>query len=1109
MKRKIITLGTILLLHSVVQAQYIPNIIPPSPNASSIAKFVESPVSYYTGSANVGVPLFTINTRDIPLDVSIQYDTKGVRVAEIASSIGAGWSLKAGGLITRQVRHRPDEYNLGYLTYSYNAEFETNTALRHQLGDENAAYGTSDTPVDEDPDLYFINFLGKSAKFIIDNVTKKAVVQSFDDWKIDIDYENPTAGNYRISRIVITDEAGNQYSFGQDFSKANPAYDIVTASSSGLITGPLSDHENGYKTAWHLKEVKTQKGNCLFNYTTEQVTTFSKTDLSSTISQTVNGNTISIQNPISLGMTVTSQQMLQNISFHEGILEFTYDTVEREDLKGGRALQNIILKDKNGSQIKKMALVQTYRQGDGNHTNINSIVLSKDLRSDKRLFLNQINELDRNNNIVSSYKFEYNPKELPNRFSNAIDYWGYFNGKPNKENIFMDNSNRDVDASFAEAGILTKIIFPTGGSESFYYEDHNGVVPKYFSDFMLASPSKPYDIKATAIAKGPEYFVLNSNSTSLGKYIKEFTIQNTYDYQIFYTANLGQNCTDKETSECKTKVRLYHIPTGTAYTITQGQQTLLNPPVDNGNYRIEVTNGSFTLSDSQNYETNPFSVSLQWKEKKETLPINSFVGGGRRIARIDTNENGKITKRNFTYTLDSGTTSGLLLGVPDYMYIIKRFGNYPLVAGNKSDSVEPMSSFNNGGQVGYSQVTETFLSANDVVLWSKKYNFTNYKDGGEYYKYPYHLPDNMDWARGLNLKTVSYDSEGKTVEKIENLYNFSGEEFTPYRFYRKYDGTVASNTPQNDLMPMPPNQAPPSYIVSHEIKSIPIYKWGRYQDANSTPAFDNDTYRTAFFYGGMIRNYKKIKTEYVNGSPSLITTIETVNGSLNHHQVTSRKTNMSDGNTIDILYQYAHEQNNTDMIAANMVGIPLLTEGKENGKTISKTQTVYGKNATTNNMILPVAAQKFDKDNTASARNTVDYNQYDAKGNLLQFTTKGNAPTAIIWGYNGTLPIARIEGATYQEVQSLAADIIARSNADIDTATEKALMTALDTFRNQAALKNYSITTYTYDPLIGVTSVTPSTGVREFYLYDGAGRLQSVVDANNNILKEMKYNYKP
>jgi hypothetical protein len=42
--------------------------------------------------------------------------------------------------------------------------------------------------------------------------------------------------------------------------------------------------------------------------------------------------------------------------------------------------------------------------------------------------------------------------------------------------------------------------------------------------------------------------------------------------------------------------------------------------------------------------------------------------------------------------------------------------------------------------------------------------------------------------------------------------------------------------------------------------------------------------------------------------------------------------------------------------------------------------------------------------------NKIKYDQYDAKGNLLQYTTKDGIPVSIIWGYNQTLPIAKVEG---------------------------------------------------------------------------------------------------
>ena len=74
--------------------------------------------------------------------------------------------------------------------------------------------------------------------------------------------------------------------------------------------------------------------------------------------------------------------------------------------------------------------------------------------------------------------------------------------------------------------------------------------------------------------------------------------------------------------------------------------------------------------------------------------------------------------------------------------------------------------------------------------------------------------------------------------------------------------------------------------------------------------------------------------------------------------------------------------------------------------------------------------------------------------------------------------------------------------------SEQSLLTSLDSLRTSSSLNAYMISTYTYDPLIGVTSITPPSGIREIYKYDSANRLQSVVDVNGKILKEYKYHYK-
>ncbi|MFD2033693.1 hypothetical protein ACFSKL_02765 [Belliella marina] len=51
------------------------------------------------------------------------------------------------------------------------------------------------------------------------------------------------------------------------------------------------------------------------------------------------------------------------------------------------------------------------------------------------------------------------------------------------------------------------------------------------------------------------------------------------------------------------------------------------------------------------------------------------------------------------------------------------------------------------------------------------------------------------------------------------------------------------------------------------------------------------------------------------------------------------------------------------------------------------------------------------------------------------------------------------------------------------------------------------MTTYTYDPLIGITSMTDSNSMTIYYKYDAFGRLESIRDKDGNVLETYEYNY--
>src|SRR5579871_1126609 len=80
-----------------------------SPNATALAKVTDIPVSFHTGVPNIDIPIYTVHEGPLTMPVSLSYHASGIKVMEQSSWVGAGWSLNAGGVITRAVRGLPDE----------------------------------------------------------------------------------------------------------------------------------------------------------------------------------------------------------------------------------------------------------------------------------------------------------------------------------------------------------------------------------------------------------------------------------------------------------------------------------------------------------------------------------------------------------------------------------------------------------------------------------------------------------------------------------------------------------------------------------------------------------------------------------------------------------------------------------------------------------------------------------------------------------------------------------------------------------------------------------------------------------------------------------------
>lgn len=118
---------------------------------------------------------------------------------------------------------------------------------------------------------------------------------------------------------------------------------------------------------------------------------------------------------------------------------------------------------------------------------------------------------------------------------------------------------------------------------------------------------------------------------------------------------------------------------------------------------------------------------------------------------------------------------------------------------------------------------------------------------------------------------------------------------------------------------------------------------------------------------------------------------------------------------------------------------------------------------------------------SADLRYKVDYvvNRLDNYGNVLEITVGSKPSTVYLWGYSGQYPIAKIENAKYAEVAAVfgsnSATILNALNAhNVSDATINAHMKTL-----RDSLGDSQVTSYTYGPLVGMTSKTDPRGITE------------------------------
>jgi hypothetical protein len=1144
----------LILLQNAAMAQLpqplTQDVFPPSPNASALAKFVDMPVSMASGVPQIGVPIYSYKGNGLKLSISLDYHAGGIRVEEIASDVGIGWALNAGGQVSRNVRGLPDDlkqngyFYLGHLNQFYHY-IQISQEAHGFLQPTDSLYRFYKNLTDSQSDIFSYSINGKSGKFIygldgnyISIPQSKVKIQRILSQTVDI--------NYTLAGFIITDTDGTQYSFTKNDLLYNSALNIQGAYN--------------YPTAWNLTKIVAP-------FKTDSITiSYESYGLSYQIGKTETEYTHisgfvdpSLAHSSAVSLYNGNANRIKQINFPDSThVVFNYESIARKDITAAGALKEIIIS--NGNKSYGYHLWHSY--------GIRGAYTAGTMSPAYRLQLDSVAQFN-NTSYLPPYKFTYNGA-FPYRLSTAQDYWGFpydsiARANPNtlipkiynSADLYYDGADRRPDTIKCQLGALTQIQYPTGGITNYTYESNRG---NTLLDEMI-----PQRIQ---VATGN---LVTTHSQS-------FTVNRIYDSgnPINFNFQMTAWCSGTPTSACKFVYKIKNTAGDTTFASASFGYSELNtvktvtvPIFRNGNYKL-----TWEFDDPSHCScSDVFGMGLSYYQ----FMLNSAdLAGGIRVKKIvsyDGISHANDLTKEYYYTRPNGTSSGSVSIKPkyDYHYTATNTLDAGQYLVRSSTAYHPLSGAN-GASVAYNMVTVK-QNGNNGYLGKSVYYFTDYSlagypncadsDGGPCP--PFVTQPEKSYTIGLPLAEFHYDSSSKLLKKTTNTYNYisSNDQYFVDN-YHSFKFLINEQSHEND---------PPKDL---------LFTW-------------TDFYQET----GRMEKTKEITVDYTTAPDSLLKETDYTYDPTFYNLKTSY-TFDSKNQKIETRLYYPYDYTIAGAIGSmktNNINDPVVSS--EEWITIGTTPyirkaalTDYGifqrgiirpSKSYSLHSIPPLAQTTIGAFNPGLLnRNTtyfiqdINYDKFDSKGNISQATNKV-AVASFIWDMNKQRPIAKISNADSASVAYTSFESDGTGNWTIGSAARDLstgitgnqsynLSSGSISFSGLTTTKSYvvsywsrngsytltnggtpktgitlngwtyyehSITgtatlsisgsgnidelrlypsgaqmiTYTHDALAGVTSIADAKNSISYYEYDGLLRLKNIKDQYGNILKNYCYNY--
>ncbi|GIQ61333.1 hypothetical protein Flavo103_44680 [Flavobacterium collinsii] len=851
--------------------------------------------------------------------------------------------------------------------------------------------------------------------------------------------------NYKLikngsSGFTLTDDKGINYIFSlsQISQSASSSSDLSSYSSSFLITEINFPYTNNKITFEYTAP------NTLFDiyhsYTSANTITNSFSSWSTTKSRTE---------------TTSSVTKLSKITTNNYTIELQYDDNPAE--LAVAVVTKLEIKNKAGIAIKTYDF--NYSQWSGRRKNLLDVKY--------------------NGQVINS--MEYDESLAYPNFSEIDlakkDLWGYYNsnGSLPLNNVPLnplDNPGIKPDFTSTKIGSLKRITYQTKGYSLIEYEPNT--VFMNVADYNLPYPND------SNVSKNLSATTINTG----GSIITEFDVVSVPVTLNLY--NVLSNDTQKKGWEDRNSQVMLFKQGEESNPIFERNQTwtkdgnwmpsqssFINQTTINigtpGKYYLKAISSVGSMANI----TTPLQQSAQ--------AFNQTVGGIRVKEVKNCDFNGACITTTYNYA-QSGKSTGIMLQKPKFYsgsFLTDRTTCLPAYGDVSTrtyyysyNSVSPLSNFR-GSPVLYKKVEQ--IEGNQ--LENNGRTVFLYSGAGVDFLH------NEGYSIGQLDQKIVQSKTGDTIQKQKNTYS----------------NHVKPNNPR--------------FVLGLECKltRTTFKMYGGLNFAlNCSPTlprplsdFVTETFRSE------TENYflqEEKNSSYFNGQE--VTQTTTNNYNVDTGYLKNQTSTNSKGEILQSQYFYpadaemAGEPLRDLLIAKNMVANPLKTQNYNGGNKLTEKVTKYNNYTVAGQSLILPQFIYAKKGNIVpdQLEKKVSYDNYDDRGNITQYTIENGAPVSIIWGYNKTLPIAKIENASNIQIAT------ALGVADLNTVNES----SLDAINNlRPALPNTMITTYTHIALVGVNTITDPKGDKITYTYDSLGRLQFVKDKNDKILSQNQYNYRP